>query len=828
MDKQFVNIDELMRQRLGDGEETERAGAWANMRNVLDREMPQKKRRGGFFFWFNGLALIMLIGAISFGGYELTSFIEHSNAKTFAASTYPTTGVTASTVGDNSTSRHMHSGARVTAHGYSSADVREPNTANSTTNTTGAISITGTTNETEENENTNVNTTNTTTGTANTNTNTNTNIAAVTTRASNNNQNKSNNDITTTPSSRAIAITGRMASSNTASSQKNNIATTKTPAASNRRTDVAATTPSAKGATIALGAKENDNTRTGATPAAPATRINKLATTTTNRAIAGNAPSANNGSKELVWNSGSTPSKTIGGARNNVSTSRGATPSAERTATAGANATADNNNTKAKSKLKQTYSDPCNGVTHSITDAVVKKALKTHKQQSANTVSATGNDATVVARKTRAAKTQPATAGITRAKQTTGIAKTVAANKIPVAANTTTPKTVALPKDQLTADNSAEKKKEEEKKDRRHGITLVLHERLLKNADNETYKKFDTISLKKWEEETSRMMASNTSNNSSGSSHSTHGKSGNKQSPNSSTRNAGTNANGATSSANSQEAEAEGEATPVLAAATTPAETPAAPAVKENSEVVKPTASKKSNEPSTMEKLTETFNDIKYHVKGMQFAPGITGGINSTFFGPNSLKGFQFGVTGEFIFSDRLSVKSELKYFHRINNNFAVQDEYAEYTAVGGVWRKDVYTQSYAFSTLHSLELPVSVRYTSGKFSFFAGGNAVYSFNVNTGLAGPATLSNSTIVTAAGTDDARKIHDGDFNSRIGVGYLFGMSFQAAPNFTIDIRNVQTVWDNAPTSGSKYVSGQLFRSPSVQVGIGYRFSGKTED
>ena len=41
MDKNFVEIDNLVKQRLGGGEEHERPGSWQNMRELLDKEMPQ-------------------------------------------------------------------------------------------------------------------------------------------------------------------------------------------------------------------------------------------------------------------------------------------------------------------------------------------------------------------------------------------------------------------------------------------------------------------------------------------------------------------------------------------------------------------------------------------------------------------------------------------------------------------------------------------------------------------------------------------------------------------------------------------------------------------
>ena len=72
MDKNFVSVDDLVRQRLEGGEERERSGAWLQMRDLLDKEMPQAKPTN----WrrmFGGLAAVLLITSISLGGYELTA-----------------------------------------------------------------------------------------------------------------------------------------------------------------------------------------------------------------------------------------------------------------------------------------------------------------------------------------------------------------------------------------------------------------------------------------------------------------------------------------------------------------------------------------------------------------------------------------------------------------------------------------------------------------------------------------------------------------------------------------------------------------------------------
>lgn len=232
---------------------------------------------------------------------------------------------------------------------------------------------------------------------------------------------------------------------------------------------------------------------------------------------------------------------------------------------------------------------------------------------------------------------------------------------------------------------------------------------------------------------------------------------------------------------------------------------------------------KKGTETKKLEKLTSAFNDIKNKVAAVQFAPGLTGGINGTFFGPGVFTGFQFGLTGNFIFNNNnLSVLTELKYFHRINGNYAISDDYYSYTPDGtGGYTRELQQNLYNFSTMHSIELPVSLNYRAGNFYLFAGGNFTYSFAVNTESDPLPVAGTATTVSAIGTDNAPKLNTNDFNSRFGFGYLVGMSYQLSPNMSLDFRSVQTIWDNANTTGSRSVSTKLYKNPSFQVSFGYR-------
>jgi hypothetical protein len=262
------------------------------------------------------------------------------------------------------------------------------------------------------------------------------------------------------------------------------------------------------------------------------------------------------------------------------------------------------------------------------------------------------------------------------------------------------------------------------------------------------------------------------------------------------------------------------------------AATPAEPVPAAAPEAAKPaeTAKKKSGM-HFLQKLSMAFNDLKMNVSNAQVGTGLTGGINTTFFGPNSFKGFQFGGVANFVFDDKWSASAELKYFHRMNNNYAMHVTYDKYEAVAGGYMMETKDKSYSFSTLHSFELPLALRYTYKNFTVLAGANFQYAMAINPGDNEVSKDPNMLPVfaTTIGPNSTPSLNgSSDFGARVGIGYLFGFNMKVAPNVNLDLRNVQTFWDNASGSGSIKVSEQLYKSPSLQFSIIYRLGHGSED
>ncbi len=785
MDKNFISIDDLVRQRFSGEEEKDRPAGWLQMRDLLDKEMPRD--RGGFLYWrrtFGVAGLLLLATSIGVGSYL-----------------YGTRGLNGAGNGANS-------------------DAVAANTL-----------ITDNTNRSSSNSST-------ITG------NKETSIAAVNTAANaNHSKTKNSNDLKTA----AADIVANSTTSNT-NSVENKVAP-----------------KPVQGNALAGGAPQNTT---------KATTGNEVNTTTNNanELTAANNKKINTGHAEAVQHK--TTAENVAGLQPAAHADKPVLASAQKNVAAKehsdkaekrrqflANVIAANEQHKkaAEKKLlasntdgnKHTQSKASHttgsGDINTITEDQPKELASggnaqkntSHNSRKAtsgkeigvkniaaikpagNHKTATGKNDQVTANKL-ALSSSTSTGKTTSTKSTTGITaeKVIEANDKPLAGNSSkhsAPKTGTpvqtsgnstghMPADKNKSGasrNGAQqgiaaidaKEDASPAREKRSFERVLVNERFVSSKPADGYFKLDTISI----EQLTREVAGDNGSNSR-----------NRHNPAEPGKEESTDANENSNSA--------------VAANTAIVPAASSSATAKNG-LGKQNQSSKGSGESTLEKLNATFNDVKYHVSGTQFSPGLTGGINATFFGPNSFKGFQFGVTGNFSFGDNVAAMAEVKYFHRINNNYSLNDNYYTYTQVGnGQFSKQQETNAYSFSTLHSIEMPVSIRYTKSHFNFYAGGNFVYSFSINTGASTLQNTAAPTLVSAQGNDNAPRLQQDAFNSRFGVGYLMGLSYEVYPNLSLDFRSVQTVWDNAPSQGSKIVSGQLYKSPSFQVSIGYRLGG----
>ncbi len=828
MDKNFIKVDDLVRQRLGGGEERERSGAWLNMRDLLDKEMPQEERRIGIFYWrrlYSVVAALSLVGTVAVGSYEFSNAFRNRSVAELGApgieavnnepTTYATNG-TESVVRDEQriagrvNSRVSGSVSEKPRHtvGTSATDSKTEMTLNKVAGTVGAD---GTTSGTI---------------TIDGNTHRGTNVKRNTTKtypvkkevatkggsfAYKNNRsgsesvdgtmNTTANKIANTSENTSVSRGGVVAASNAGVDSKKaagNVASgTENAGASG---SIAKT--GHNGAQLKPGDAGKKSTGTGA-------KMSGRADDGKTNHVAGNTKNTDLKNGHPVLSSGAAENSVANGGRN------------------------DQIGKPAMTRLP--------GVGRGVTSANIPVAGTPTPMPA---VAASG--ASEAAHKAPA--TVPAAQSVegNLSKDENGIA----------AENVTAVRNDPPLKDAKSESNSQGKKV----------ITkLLVHTRNIKIAENEYALKEDTISMEKVNMDLGLLAtqpapaATDMSATVSGKRTSKRALAGRGRSATSANSNSANNNSGGVSgvtttggapgkAAAGKQGSSQGAANglaeeekelavagtsesgsdDVAAKGSNQAIIPASPATevaKEAEAAKSKNAAKQGAGASLVQKMLAAFNDVKENASRTHFVPGITAGINANFFGPSSFKGFQFGLTGDIIFNEKWNIMTEFKYFHRLNNSTQIDDNFYTYTQVGSQYRRDLQLNSYSFSALHSLELPVSVRYHQGKFDFYAGGNFLYTFSINTGAATqPAVGVAPEFVSTPGTDNAPTLNEADFRSRFGLGYLFGFSYQVAPKFNIDLRNVQTVWDNAASTGAKSISNQLYKTPSIQLSIMYRLGG----
>lgn len=869
MDNNLINIDDLVRQRLSGGEEAQRDGAWMRMAQLLEKE---EDRKPVVFFWrrlmgYSGV--VLLLAGLSVGGYEYNAYRNGGGSadghRTLADNnTAPQNDAESKAAQGDNHSRMVaaadHPAHKAANSNYASVVHKGSSSAHAATSgeaidmskaTASTAPLPITHKHSASALNTNVTTTapatsdipavvNTTyvTDAGKKNNATNTSVAKTTAKTKSHNNNTTNNN---------KAVTGNVNTNATAAVTTTAIKTAAAAEQSTANTKISATAKNTNTAGAAQQPTGETNAGTGST--APA--IN-----TENQTVAGNTNTATASGTTVGNNASSGHSKGTLAKRHTRTLSAGGHSVAAHKAAATHNTAPK----VAAAHVPDENTVATTAVTTQNTATTAHKAdtkVNAHKASNARIRSLAAGNSGSKTRKAVAATTKPATAAKTTAtgttkfkdvitasrkvsagnntlppvKMTTNSAAntaSVAKNTLPAAANTMAdtqasvavaatkaPKTITKMMDRITVTQRST--------GTFPGRSRIVTDTILKDKIEVT------VAVPDEPEEATTATAT------AGKPAGTAGKS------------AGTPATGAVATTNAAvtnasqpsagKASTQSATTPATTAVSTMADAPkiamapqttvpqATPAesdaaAKESSEAkTEASTTKKKKGLHALQGLSRMFNEIQYKVGAAQFAPGITAGVNGTFFGPNSFKGFQFGVVGAWELDDKWSLMTEVKYFHRANNNFSMTDYYFDYAT------KDSIVNTFSFSTLHSFEVPLSIKYTAGRFNFLAGANLLYTLKVGTG---PAPLSNALTNIAPGKPTAPTLAESDFGGRFGIGYLFGLSYTVAPNVSFDLRTVQTMWDSKKGDGGVRVSNQLYKSPSMQFSIIYKFGNKNHE
>lgn len=244
-------------------------------------------------------------------------------------------------------------------------------------------------------------------------------------------------------------------------------------------------------------------------------------------------------------------------------------------------------------------------------------------------------------------------------------------------------------------------------------------------------------------------------------------------------------------------------------------------------------SSKKANY-EKVNRFAEMVQNAKIRMGTVRFYPGVIVGANTSLAGQNSLYGFQLGATGTLSLNDKWGILTELKYVQRLRKDSKLDDNYINNldSSVSPSKQKlysyDSTQHYFNYTNVSSIELPVAIKYSLKRLNLFGGGNFVYNLGVANVTEYSYKYSQETPAMSANinyewVNGAPKITVTDFKSRFSIGYLIGAGYQLSPAMQLDIRLTQNVWDNAKSEGGKLISKDLYKMPSLQINMSYRFS-----
>jgi hypothetical protein len=261
---------------------------------------------------------------------------------------------------------------------------------------------------------------------------------------------------------------------------------------------------------------------------------------------------------------------------------------------------------------------------------------------------------------------------------------------------------------------------------------------------------------------------------------------------------------------------------------------------------------KKSTAPSAKEQMSERLMNTIEHIKQKGFVnlgagnikvdPALFAGINSQFLNnKNDLGGFHMGINCIIQIRRNIELMPHALFTYRTNGGYTIRDTVQTITdrsgpRFNGNDYEFSYTQSttamtYNFKRTMSIEAPIAIQWRPvRRVGIFAGVNLAYGFKYNTSNFYKTTTSTEVDLVADPqnyqfpTDRISTYKDIDFKGRLGAGYLIGANWQATPNFFVDARVAQNIWDNSTTPSSKIISSNVFKVPAFQLSLGYRFKG----
>ncbi len=300
---------------------------------------------------------------------------------------------------------------------------------------------------------------------------------------------------------------------------------------------------------------------------------------------------------------------------------------------------------------------------------------------------------------------------------------------------------------------------------------------------------------------------------------------------------------------------------PVLANAKTPANNTLGLKYKNIDDTKKPKTKSKASafEVAYATALQATIEQIKkvgyiklFHTK-IPVNPGIFAGLNASVFNNvHDYGGYHVGANVLMKIGRNLNLVPHLTFFAKNNSGYSIRDNALSVTqqsapqqyspnwyAYSAKYDSTVYVHN--FKRIYSIEAPLALQYNRKNLAVYGGVNFAYNFKLKTNTVtkgygyGQANqeyfvdtvYSTTAPVYAYPVTRSSFYKAPDFNGRFGVGYVAGMNFHFTSKFFIDARVTQNMWDNSATASSLEISKKMFRLPSYQITLGYRFKDNFE-
>ncbi len=241
---------------------------------------------------------------------------------------------------------------------------------------------------------------------------------------------------------------------------------------------------------------------------------------------------------------------------------------------------------------------------------------------------------------------------------------------------------------------------------------------------------------------------------------------------------------------------------------------------------------------SSSKSFSETKNALLNMFDGTKpFYISLLAGANYAVANP-SVFGIQMGVAAFYTLSQRLTLGAELRYANNFMN-YTYTDQYTTYGNVNThqngsvfehVFDKNAHSDAYLAKNMGSLQLPIYLNYSFGRFSIFGGVQLANSFALHSVMQNKVATTQEEISSSVATlnliDEKSTLNKTDFGSKLGLGYVAGVQYDINRKLSLDFRATQIVTDNATTKAAKEISKNTFKLPTLNLGIQWNF-GKRE-